>query len=287
METWHRVSFGHKDKVDTIIESLNLKTKRSPLPRGGYIIHIDITESDPEWPKISKLIEEKDGLDIYDTNFTDSEILDAEWVRLIPVFERGFPQPQNGWEKINYEEECPTCGVGYRQTAPFRLKGEPRLGKNHFLGLYWTYTLFCVQEVINVLEAHNIQGYEVWPAIIHKTNQASKIVSQLIFPHVAAPALADEDKLQPEQGSMPVPYPPGFRGTCPLCGITKYEYHKRGYMHLKREALIKDTDFQLTYEWFGSGGYGGNREILISHSVAKLIIDKKWRGVRLKPIKLI
>ncbi len=270
MEIWHRVSFGDYDQVDEFIESLNIKILKSPLPGGFYGIHIDIEESDPRWPKISELLElKKNAGNMYDTIFTDSEILDAEWVRLMPVFERGYPQPKKPWGQINFENECPKCLAGYRQKAPFRLKGEPRLGKNDFLQLYWTFTLFCTQKVLKVLQENKIKGYEVWPAIIHKINQPSNIVSQLVFPHVAAPALADEDKLRPE--------------ICPVCGITTYAYHKRGYMHLQRESLAKDVDCQLTYEWFGTGF----REFLVSHSFAKLIIDNKWRGVRLKPVKLI
>jgi len=89
---------------------------------------------------------------------------------------------------------------------------------------------------------------------LHKTGQPSKLVSQLVFPHVAGPGLLDEDKLQPE--------------TCPRCGLTKYAHHKRGYMHFKREALQREVDIVQMYEWFGRGGYGGHREILISHRLS-------------------
>lgn len=55
-------------------------------------------------------------------------------------------------------------------------------------------------------------------------------------------------------------------------------------MHLKREALVKEVDCQLTYEWFGGARF---REILISHRFAKIILDNDWSGVSLKPVKLI
>lgn len=275
MEICHRITFGHIDEVNAAIEAMNIKYKRSPLPGGGYLIHIDITESDPRWPQLATLVGQKNALDICDTIFTPEEILNAEWVRLKPVFEQGYPQPEETWVEnpINYENECPKCGVGYRQKAPFRLAKEPRLGKHDFFCLYWTYTLFCTPKVLETLEAHQIRGYEVWQAIIHRTNQPSKVVSQLVFPNVAGPGLADVDKLQPE--------------TCPRCGITKYAYHKRGYMHLKREALRSDVDVLLTHEWFGSGGYSGFREILVSNRLAKLILENGWRGVALKPVEVV
>lgn len=58
-------------------------------------------------------------------------------------------------------------------------------------------------------------------------------------------------------------------------------------MHLKREALRSDVDVLLTHEWFGSGGHMGFREILISNRLARLILEKGWGGVALKPVEII
>lgn len=275
MKIWHRISFGKMDAVDSIIEALGIKYKKTPGLHGYYLITFEIEEADPRWPQVAELVREKNAPDFFNTVFTPEEILSAEWVRLIPIFEQGYPQPEEGmaWKEITYEDQCPQCGVGYRQKAPFRLAKEPRLGKHDFLCLYWTYTVFCTPKVLETLRAHQIRGYEVWEAIIHRTNQPSQVVSQLVFPNVAAPGLAGVDKLQPE--------------TCPQCGITKYAPHMRGYMHLKREALRSDVDVLLTHEWFGSGGYSGFREILISNRLARLILEKAWRGVALKPIKVV
>ncbi len=275
MEIWHRITYHRLDAVDHILDELGIKYKKSPLPRDSYILTFEISESDSRWPQVAELLRARETLDLYDTIFTPEEISSAEWVRLIPTFEQGYPQPEATWVRnpINYEGECRQCGAGYRQVAPFRLAKEPRLGRHDFLSLYWTYTVFCIPRVLEALRAHAIRGYEVWEALLHKTGQPSKLVSQLVFPHVAGPGLLDEDKLQPE--------------TCPQCGLTKYAYHKRGYMHFKREALQTDLDIVQTYEWFGSGGYGGHREILISHRLAELILREGWRGVHLKPVKLV
>ncbi len=273
MEIWHRVTFDKHDAVEPNLDALGIKYEKTPLLHENYLIHVDITESDPRWPQLSALVREKNALDMYDTTFTEPEILSAEWVRLIPAFEQGYPQPKEGWEQITYENECAQCGAGYRQKAPFRLAKEPRLGKRDFFCLYWTYTLFCTPKVLETLKAHQIRGYEVWEAILHRTNQPSKVVSQLVFPNVARPGLADVDKLRPE--------------TCAQCGITKYAPHMRGYMHLQREALDADLDVLLTHEWFGGMPHSGFREILISNRLARLILEKGWRGVALKPIEIV
>lgn len=272
MEIWHHLAFSRKDNVDATIESLKLKHKKTPSPGGGYIISFDVSESHPDWPQIEMIVQEKQAVDMYDTLFTDSEVLSAEWSRLLVTFEHGYPQPENGWEKFTYENDCPRCGAGFLQKAPFHLVKEPRMGEKDFLCLFWAYEVFCTPRVLNALEINGILGYKVWPAIIHRTNEPSKVVSQLIATHIAEPALGDKDKLEPK--------------TCPLCGTTKYAYHKRGYMCLKHERLQTNVDCQVTSEWFGSGGYGF-QEIIVWRRFAKLILDNGWHGVRLKPIELV
>ncbi len=273
MEIWHRITFHSSEDVETIIQSLGVKTKRGPLPGGSYLIYIDIEESDPGWPTVSALVREKKAPDMHDTIFTDQEVLAAEWVRLMAVFTQGYPQPKGKWKEVTFDNLCTKCRKELKQKIPFHLAKEPHLGKHDFFSVYWSFNIFCTPRVLEALKENNIRGYEVWPAIIHRTNEPSRIVSQLIFPHVAGPALADEDKVQPE--------------VCPKCGLIEYAYNKRGYLHFKRDGLRQDTDCQLTYEWFGSGGAVPLRETLISNRFARLIIDNGWKGVRLKPVKLI
>lgn len=277
MEIWHRVGFHSKDAVDSILERLGVKFRKTPLLGESYLITFELKESDPRWPEIALLMQEKGVPDrFFETVFTPQEILSAKWVRLIPVFEQGYPQPEATWvtNPINYEGKCRQCGAGFRQVAPFRLAKEPRMSKYDFLCLYWTYTVFTTPRVLEALRAAHIQGFEVWEALIGKRNsRASQVVSQLIFPHIAGPGLLDEGELEKE--------------TCPECGTTKYGYHRRGYMRFRRNALPEDTDFVQTWEWFGAGGRSGHREILISQRVARLIIEQGWRGVRLKPVELV
>lgn len=273
MEIWHRLTFGHRDAVDSILESLGMRITRSPLPGGGYLIHIDITESSSEWPQMNALVQKKGAVNIYETVFTPQEIEAAEWSRLRPAFEQGYPAPKEGWELCTYAHECLKCGAGYQQKAPFHLVKEPRLGKHSFMSLYWAYTVFTTPQVITALTTAGIRGYERWDVLLHRTGQPSQVVSQLLFPTIAEAGLAEEDQLQPE--------------TCPQCGLTKYGYHKRGYIHLRRDALRTDVDIQLTREWFGSGSHIGFREILISNRLARLILAHDWLGVRLKPVELI
>ena len=275
MRITHRVGFGKFHAVDSTLDALEIKYRKTQLPEGYYVITFDIDEQDPRWPEVARLVREKHASDIFDTVFTAQEILDAEWVRLVPNFLRDYPQPEEGmaWTHITYENECPRCGVGYRQKAPFRLAKEPRLGKHDFWTFFWVYEVFCTPRVIEALRGSQFSGFEVWPALMHRSDQPSQLVSQLVFPTIAKPGLAKKDRQQPER--------------CWRCGTTKYAFHMRGYMHLERKALRSDVDFQVTHEWFGSGSRSGHREILASNRVAKLILERKWRGLALKPVELV
>jgi hypothetical protein len=285
MEIWHHLVFSKYDNVDSILDNLRIKYKKTPGFQDYYIITLEITESDSRWPQVARLIKPGEKInpsdillegatpDDINTVFSNGEILSAEYIRLQPVFEQCYPLPKEEYKENTFKNICPKCGVGYTQNRPLHIGKEPTMRKNDFMSPFWVYVLFCTKRIIKELESNAISGYEVWPVIIHSTNENSKVVSQLIISRIAGPALSDEDKFQPE--------------TCSQCGITTYLYHKRGYMHLKRESLIKDIDFQQTSEWFGSGRYGGFREIIISNRVAKLIIDNKWLGVSLKPTILI
>jgi len=273
MEIWHRITFGHRDNVDAAIEAMHIQHERSPLPGGGYLIHIDINESDPRWPDIAALVRRKGALDIFDTVFTREEILGADWLRLIPSFEQGYPQPEGTWvtNPINYDSFCRQCGT-FRQKTSFRVKKEPSLGKNDFVSLYWTYALFSTTQVLGEFEAQGTRGYEVWPLVIHKTNTPSEEVSQLFIPTIMSPGLMKAEDLKKQ--------------TCPECHVTKYYSHMRGVMYLKRDSLVPDVDLMQTHEWFG-GGHAAYREILVSNKLARLVIDKGWQGVTFKVVELL
>jgi hypothetical protein len=59
-----------------------------------------------------------------------------------------------------------------------------------------------------------------------------------------------------------------------------------GKMQMSNQIRDVSSDFLLTNEWFGCG-YIAYREILVSNRIARLFIEKKWRGVRLKAIDIV
>jgi hypothetical protein len=276
MDIWHRVTFNASTKPDFLeaIQGLGIihKTIESP-GGGGMLVFVDIVESSPHWSLVSDLIARKGAANMVETFFTDEEVRNAEWLRLISIFEQGYPQPKAHWplKQVSRNLLCSKCVI-YKQTAPMRLAKEPYLGKKSFMTLIWANEIFCAPEVIGGLEQIRAQGYEAWDAIIHKTDQPSERVRQLYIPHIAFPGVMIEDDLE--------------RKICPVCGVTKYYPHVKGVMQLKREALLPDTDFMLTNEWFGHGLLAW-QEILVSNRVAQLVLDRGWQGVRFKVVEVI
>ena len=281
MDIKHRITVNSIDKdfISSIID-LGIEHRVIQLPgTGGKLITIFIFESDPHWNTVVQLVTPQTHFEIYgsgdqfETTFSDVEIRQAEWLRLIPTFEQGYPQPKSHWpiKQLSYEIICPKCAI-YKQAHPMRLAKEPNLGRKSFMSTIWAAEIFCTPEVILGLESIQAKGYDVWHALIHKTGKPSERVHQLYVPGIASPGMIIDDDFE--------------RKICPVCGITKYYPHVKGRMYLKREALLPDTDFMLTYEWFGFGLLAW-REMLVSNRAAKLILDKGWKGVRFKVVELV
>ena len=275
MEIWHHIGINPKPLLEARLESLGVNLTRRALPGGHYTITFDADELDPLWSMIEPVIRYESKVDIYETLFTREEILAAEWVRLRPTFERGYPQPKGIWqfEPNNLIQKCPVCGAGYSQVAPYRLSQEPRMGQHDFLCLYWTYTTtFCTKRVIQQLREHDLKGYDIWDAVLHRTGAPSAVVSQLVPTQLTSNGLAKVDQMKSV--------------TCDRCGITKYAYHNKGYMQYSRNALRDGVDMLYTSEWFGSGG-AAFREVLVSNRFARLSLEQAWQGIAMKPLKLV
>lgn len=282
MDIKHRISINSRtdEEFMSSIIKLGIDYEAIELPGGkSKLITFVIAESDPRWEMVTKLIRIYKDYEIYDpgdqfeTVFSEDEIRNSSWLRLISTFEQGYPQPKPNWpiKQLSYEILCPKCAI-HNQTAPMRLAKEPHLGKKSFFSLIWAGEIFCTPEVILELEQIQAKGYEAWDMVIHKTGKPSEKVRQLYIPGVASPGVILDNDLE--------------RKTCPVCGTIKYYPHQKGVMHIRRESLLPDIDFILTHEWFGFGLLAW-REILVSNRVASLILDKGRQGVRFKVVEVV
>jgi hypothetical protein len=281
MDIKHRITINtDKEEFFSAINNMGIDYKEVLLPRlGGKLITILILESNPNWNTLVHLLKIYKKFEIYgegdqfETIFSDKEIKNADWLRLISSFEQGYPQPKTNWpiKQTSYDIICPKCCI-YHQTNSIRLAKEPSLGRKSFLSLIWTGEILCTPEVILGLDKIQAKGFEVWDAVIHKTGKPSERVRQLFVPGITSQGVIIDDDLG--------------RSICPVCGTIKYYPHEKGKMYIKREALLEDTDFILTHEWFGQGLLAW-REILVSNRIARLILDSGWSGVRFKVVEVV
>jgi len=296
MKIKHRISFHPKDhpKVKKRLMQLGIELKELFMhedTKYSLGCHFNIYEDDPLWPEVEKVLSSAEipitDADT-DTEFTQEEIMSAEWVRIYPSHFVGYPMPKDHgeWMILSYtsEKECQVCGIELRQKAPIHLKDEPKMGRNHFMGIFWVYDIFAQNKVFDVLLKNGITGFEVYPAIHYKkkvplnTIKQLKVISEL-SPGVIAENLtrADVEGITADNIITHKPYP---------CGHVKYIGLGRGMYKFPRNIFGDKPDLVKTHDWFG-GGHSAVQFILASAKFVKVYMENNWKGLSLNPIKLI
>jgi rRNA maturation protein Nop10 len=274
MRVIHRISVVDESERREALASLGVafETPGRPLVR---ILCFDIDETDPKWIRLRQLIPKwntEDGCDplslgIVRTEFSKKELQSASFHQLF-AWLHGYPQPQDdfGYRKETYDlsEYCPTCGIGKKQIAPFRMKGEPKWGKKHFLQLNWVFDEFFVlpkvwEEVFEPL------GVGCSPVIEHRTGKTLRTVVQLDIKNVATSALSLKGCASE---------------VCGTCGRKKYLPISNGFF----PAFVADPRSPLckTQEFFGSGASGWNA--VIAREVYRAIQVHKLAGLTFIPM---
>ena len=134
MEIWHRVTFNATLKpifLETI-KDMKLSYKTLQLPGdGGSLVFLDISETNSNWPAVSRLISSLGAADLQETFSSEEEIRSAAWLRMICVFEQGISAAQNdlalqstgsGTALPQVRYLSPDCPHAHRQRAPSREK---------------------------------------------------------------------------------------------------------------------------------------------------------------------
>jgi len=236
----------------------------------------DISEDDPRWPQVSEIIRKNRIPSVARAEFTKQEILSAEWVWISPVYfeDESFPEPHldKSWKRVafDYKNECPECGVGLRQKAPIRLKGEPNLKNNDFMSVFWAYPILARPEVLNTLIENRIEGFEIWPVINHSSDTPLETVGQMRVMDELSPCIIP-DNLQREHRR---------------CTHVKYYGISHVMLTYPRANFMNLPDLIRSGEWFGTG-YAANQLIFASAKFVKVYMESGWRGLSLAPIRLM
>ena len=278
MKIWRRGHIGveYKDFLDVNhIKYEPCFGVKNPNQIQNYMF--EIAEDDPSWPEIKIFL--KGDYTYLRTRYTAEDRLNAEWCIIWDdhsIVSYRIPQGY-AWSEEFFQNQCKKCGSGWKQIAPFRLKQEPKLGKNQFCGFSGGFELFCTPLVLEEFSRQSINGFETWPVYLKKKgDEQANNLKQIRVTEIAEPAIAEELVEHERYGQT----------DCVICGQTWHAHYVRGMLPLRKSALKQNVDFQLTNEWFGNG-QSARREILVSQRVVRLILENKWKGAELIPIQAV
>lgn len=276
MKIWHRgkLSAEHGDFLQK--QAIRIKPIfRDTNPDKPSFYEFIIDESDPAWPEVKRKLGSEHTY--IRTEFTPEEVAQAEWSIGSASYSIGsFVPEEKWWCDLYYHDRCKKCGSGWRQIAPFRIKKEPKLGKNVFADFGSAFELFCAPVVLEEFRKRQVSGFRTQPLILDKEGRPAEGLAQLVVTEIAQAAIA-EDLVERERYSQT---------DCPMCGKTWHAHYTRGALPLRRTALNPKVDLQLTHEWFGNGRTA-RREILFSRRAVALALERKWQGIEFVPVRVV
>ncbi|MBI9047480.1 MAG: hypothetical protein JEZ06_23545 [Anaerolineaceae bacterium] len=275
MKIIRRITIEYSEEIHRILQENKIRVDISKLFGNHKLLHFNIAESHHLWSELPSKGFDFKIVSSEETVFNEAEIRSAKWNRMICGFENSYPHIDDIVELGNYIFEffCDECGIGINQQKSYRTKKEVKIGKKHIMSLNDEFEFYTTHEVFSKMEASGISGYQKLPLILDKTDRPSEVVSQIFIDTILKPGFVA---------------PEGYRiNRCPKCGIDKHEYHRRGIMQISGDVINPEIDIAMTHEWFGAGGRQAYREVIISQKLTNLILDMKWKRVKLKPVELV
>jgi len=210
----------------------------------------DIAEDGPLWESVQPLLEKYPLVDIPFTKFTDSELGDAKYLMMGPSWHHGYPQPEDdfGYKQMTFDltDCCKPCGIGKKQTAPFRMKKAPNWGRRSILQMNWIFDEYFVKP--DVWKAiFQPLGINCRPVLLHRTGQELDSVVQLDIPQLVTLLMDSEDH--------------AFE-RCMFCDRKKYK-HVTDFF-----PSPAPVDFPLfkSVQYFGSGA-SAHRAVVLSNAL--------------------
>lgn len=200
------------------------------------------------------------------TEFSKKELDSARWLA-IDAWQHGYPQPEGGefgYLQTTYDptDWCENCGIGKKQKAPFKMRREPKWGRNALMQLIWVYDeLFVTPE--GWAHVFKPAGMACRP-VLNTKGVELKTVVQLVVEETVGICT---DGLESER--------------CPRCHRVKYRYVTRGPFPPLRDVPV--ASMVRTAEYFGSGGQA-DQCLLVSGEIARALAAANLRGASLTPV---
>lgn len=299
MRIAHRyLTFERNDYLLEILQTnqikINVTEKTYNEDLESYSLEFFLYEDEPNFAYKQNLVQHFTLLHQVTTEFSPEDFDMAEWFwfTVAPI---GYPQPEGKFFETTYaiDNVCFKCEIGKRQKNPFRLKAEPKPGKNQFLGLHWVYDEMFVRDVAaNIFRHANVTGMRFSNPVVSKSHKPIESIQQLHVDTVLSAGLIpdgltveicnkphNEEEKNNSESSGEVDSPKNY------CGQLKYNFPQRGTLTFDKNIFEGQPDFVKPYEWFGSGG-SASRPILVSKKVRNIILKEKFRGAFFAPVFL-
>jgi hypothetical protein len=262
----HRVSFSRNPLVAEKLTALGFKVSEA--------VHtVEVYEDDPLWPQVLALMEVYQHRRNQYAHFSDGEVKKAKWLFISANWVCGYPYPESvpEYREATYDlaDLCHTCGVGYRQRAPYRMKREPKWGKRLITQLEWVNENFFVTPEVWEMVFQPL-GIACMPVLKAKTDEKRETVVQLVLEPCAQLSL--DMTGYPSQ-------------VCRDCGRTKYPASglwKRGFPAIR--SVPAGSHIVKTQEWFGESASAWHAT-LISHEFYATLQARKIQGLRYRPVE--
>lgn len=271
MERLHRL-FTNGDKFfKTFLDSQNIPHEYNESIVGKTVLLL-ISESDPNWPLISDYLRAYPIVHMVEAKYSKKEVDDAAWCTLCGTSHFGYPQPEEdfGYKHVTYDNGgCISCGIGFRQIAPFRFRKQPTMRHSKIIQLNWVFDeYFVTQEARSQLEASELTGLGFDEVLLHRSGNSIQtwsqmLVSQTLPPILRTSALALE--------------------ACPACRQTKFNNPMGEQFVLAKPIPESTPDIIRSVEWFGSGS-SAHRLVIVSKRFVQFARSNNWRGLHFAPI---
>jgi hypothetical protein len=244
---------------------------------------IELPIDDPRYISLKQEMTKK-GVSIAETKrmeFDSEEIETAEYLRMAPKAQWGFPQPEDDFDYLNESYDlssgCLKCRQGRRQNRPFLLKGMPKFGRNDIIALFWVYEFIITEKLRNLIEKENLTGADFYPVRRYRKSAPRIPLPGIYQLHVAndLPPMSPKTKFE-----FVTDLPKNIESCgCNIAGKNL----PAAQMVYDRISLKNAKDFNRTSEFIGGGAYP-TQKIIITNMVFQLFKKNKIRGVDFIPV---
>ena len=264
MQITHRISVGSTAQVRRELAAMGWLVGTGDATTGN-VVTFEVDESHSNWGALSAWIARNGAGDFIVTTFSKSEIGAAAWLELQPDWHWSYPQPEDGYEAETYDlsEYCEHCGLGLKQRAPFRMRGEPKWGRRGILQLNWIFDEYFVTPDVwaSIFRPLGVSSMQVTDA---KGRELKTVVQLGINERVGIATEGLDSEV------------------CPKCRRTKYLPVTRGPF----PALVGEPSIPVikTSTYFGSGA-SAHAAVLVSQGAARALAAGNIRGASVRPVE--